>query len=375
MRAIGLMSGTSVDAVDAVLTRIESPAAAAARIVVESHITAPLPNALRERIHSLITEPRVTLAQLGEIDTELGQRYADAANQIINNSSAPIDVIGCHGQTIRHHPAGRAPHTLQLGNAALVAQHTGAIVVGDFRSADVAVGGQGAPLAPAFHRAMFYHENQNRAIVNLGGIANITYLPRDGAVVGFDTGPANTLMDDWCRLHFGMPFDRDGVLAAGGKVQAELLQLLLADEYFARRPPKSTGREYFNRAWLAAKLAKADAPLAPRDVLATLAALTADSIAAQLTALTPDADAVYFCGGGVRNATLMQKLNLMIGRMLGARRACHTATTDELGVAPQCVEAAAFAYLAHQTLARTASTLPAVTGATKATIAGAIYYP
>lgn len=368
VRAIGLMSGTSADGIDGVLLSVNS----FHEIVIETTVHLAYPAAVREHINDLIARQTPDIDQLGRLNTRLGRLYAQAANQLKPNSGGhAVAVIGCHGQTLRHRPGGEFPFTLQLGSGAIVAQLTGIPVVADFRSADMAMGGQGAPLAPAFHRAIFASPDESRAIVNLGGIANVTHLPasRDPVVAGFDTGPANTLLDGWCRRHFNAPFDRHGATAAAGAVAQKLLDHLLSDRYFARPPPKSTGREYFNQAWLAQALAadREFAPLAPPDVLSTLTALTAQTVADQLNQLTPATDVAYVCGGGVHNQTLMA--------MLGERCRGRIRTTSDLGVDPQWVEAAAFAWMACKTIRGATATLPSVTGAAKPTIAGAIYLP
>ena len=381
--AIGLMSGTSTDGIDGALLSLkshqgeslrgESPRGESPRkIAIEATVNLRFPDPVREQINAIIAQQTVHIDHLGRLHTQLGKLYADAANQLKQKSGGEgVAVIGCHGQTIRHRPDGEFPFTLQLGNGALIAQLTGIPVVTDFRSADMAAGGQGAPLAPAFHRAIFASRSEPRAVVNLGGIANITHLPagENPVVTGFDTGPANTLLDGWCQRHFQQPFDHHGATAATGTVQPKLLDKLLSDPYFARPPPKSTGREYFNQEWLARVLTtdREFASLAPPDVLSTLTALTAESVAHQLNRLSPAVDRVYACGGGVHNQTLMT--------MLGER--CHgkIQTTSELGVDPQWVEACAFAWMAAQTIRRRTATLPSVTGAARPTIAGAVYYP
>ncbi len=413
--AMGLMSGTSVDGIDGALLALTS----SAEFRLEASLNMPYPAALRAAIDAVIAAPKqVDLDRLGGLHIELGRLYAqaaralwevycrqnearrgdsaadsrqnaggggDSANERQQNGrrqnapaartlSQTVAVLGCHGQTIRHQPGGEFPFTWQLGDGATVAQLTGVPTVTDFRAADMALGGQGAPLAPAFHRALFSAAGAGLggaklgcAIVNLGGIANITHLPASGgAVTGFDTGPANTLLDGWCQRRFNAPFDRAGAIAAGGVVQQKLLESLTADAYFALPPPKSTGREYFNQPWLDHAIA-AHPPADAADLLATLTALTAATVAAQINRLQPPVEAVYACGGGSRNRTLMA--------MLGDR--CHAAlaTTADLGLPPQWVEAAAFAWMAHRTLHRAPTTLPSVTGAAAPTIAGAIYWP
>ena len=365
--AIGLMSGTSIDGIDGVLLSIQPPH----HIAIQATLHTAFPSEIQKQINALINhldESAVDLDALGQLDVQLGALYAETANQL--KSADPVAVVGCHGQTIRHRPDGKFPFTWQLGNAAVIAQRTDLPVVTDFRSADLAAGGQGAPLAPAFHRAVFASRDETRAVLNLGGIANITHLPAGDhpTVIGFDTGPANTLLDGWCQRHFQQPFDRDGAHAAAGTVHNKLLERLLSDAYFSRAHPKSTGREYFHQAWLARILADHEfAALSPAVVQATLTALTAESVAHQLGKLTPAIDAVYVCGGGIHNHTLMT--------MLGQRCQIEIRSTAQLGIDPQWVEAAAFAWMAHQTMQRNPSTLPSVTGAAQPTIAGAIYFP
>ncbi len=361
--AIGLMSGTSMDSIDGVLLSIES----FHDYTIQSTLRLELPALLHEQLSNLLAEPSLTLDHFGTLNSSLGEVFADAANTLKQRATQPIAVIGCHGQTILHRPDNSPPFTCQLGNGALIAQYTGIPVVSDFRSADMAVGGQGAPLAPAFHRAVFSDRAQHRAIVNLGGIANITHLPIDGETAGFDTGPANTLIDIWCQSHFNIPFDKNGLLAKLGTVQLEVLEKLLADPYFDRPPPKSTGREYFNFLWLSHKLGAALRTIDHKDMLATLTALTAESVARSLNRLTPPIDVAYVCGGGAYNNTLVGMLDV---RCNGAVK-----TTSEIGIEPQWVEAAAFAWMANQTLHRIPTTLPSVTGASKPSVAGAIYFP
>ncbi|MDD9823325.1 MAG: anhydro-N-acetylmuramic acid kinase [Gammaproteobacteria bacterium] len=389
--AIGLMSGTSVDGVDGVLVTLgvgNSPGATVpgaspdssispdspVGISIESTVHLDFPAAVRDQINALIARPAAAdIDSVGRLHTQLGRLYAQAANRLKQAAGEPAPaVIGCHGQTIRHGPDGEFPFTWQLGNGAEVAHLTGLPVVADFRAADLAAGGQGAPLAPAFHHAVFADAGESRAVVNLGGIANITHLPAADAktpVTGFDTGPANTLLDDFCRRHFDAPFDDRGAHAGAGTVNRRLLEALLADPYFARPPPKSCGREHFNRDWLA-RIIDAErefSALPPADVLATLTMLTAATVGDQLKRLKPAVARVYVCGGGARNRTLRA--------MLGARAGLDIADTAALGIAPQWVEACAFAWLALQTMRRAPATLPSVTGASKPSIAGAVYFP
>lgn len=406
------MSGTSCDGIDGVALEIsaqtsvgdrpqirgvgirpqmaagktKSRAKVTQRIRVLAHARRAYPPKLRAEIETVIAQSKPTLDQLGTLDAELGMRYAQVAQTLLrkirghggahdsaagdgeHSNSDSVTVIGCHGQTIRHHPGGKFPFSLQLGNGAVLARRTGLPVVTDFRAADIAAGGQGAPLAPAFHRAVFADARAHRAVLNLGGIANLTFLPAhdDARVRGFDTGPGNTLLDHFCRAHFHAPFDAGGNLARGGKVHPEFLAALLADPYFARPPPKSTGREYFHAEWLARmRNPRRFAKIPRRDILATLTALTAESVTAAVRKLRPRPRELFVCGGGARNRTLLG--------MLAARFDGEVQTTRALGVDPQHVEAAAFAWMAWRTLHARASTLPQVTGAKNACIAGVIH--
>ncbi len=357
------MSGTSVDAIDAVLldiTENDRP------ILLSTH-SEPFPAQLRETILSLCQPGPNEIDQAGRIHTELGERYAGAALKLIEQCGNPqISVIGCHGQTVRHRPTDVFPFTLQLGNGAVIAQRTGIPTVTDFRSADISLGGQGAPLAPVFHQAVFSDHSKTRAIVNLGGIANITLLPNNPstAVTGFDTGPANGLMDNWIALHQNQPFDRDGQWGRSGKLNQGLLALMLSDPFFALPPPKSTGREYFNLNWLEQCLSEFGQDIAPMDVQHTLAWLTAQSVANQIG---PSVDQIYLCGGGTDNGFLRQILDQICSQDI--------ATTDQLGFPSAWIEASAFAWMAQATINRTPATLASVTGASASSIAGAIYYP
>ncbi len=365
MHYIGLMSGTSVDAIDAALVAIDSPRRFEL-IAVHPH---PFTPETRNRIQALMHAGADELNRAGALDIELGRLFAAAADGVREKAglhARDIRAIGSHGQTLRHAPQGSYPHTLQIGNAAVIAEATGIDTVADFRARDIAAGGQGAPLVPAFHRWLFQKAGVHRAVINIGGIANLTYLPADPSqpVIGFDTGPGNTLLDRWIEKHRGQAHDPAGGWAAGGRVAAELLAALLADPYFARRPPKSTGRDYFHLGWLEAHVQRAG-KLAPQDVQATLVELSARSIAQALAQLE-QLDEVYMCGGGVHNEALVASLKRRVGSV-------PLATTAALGLAPDWVEAAAFAWLAHQALEGQPGNLPSVTGARHAVILGAIY--
>ncbi len=355
-RYIGLMSGTSVDGVDAVIADFSDY-----KVRTIGHVHAPFAPALRAQLQALMQSGADEIERAGDASVALAHAYADAVAQLLektNLAAKDIAAIGAHGQTIRHRP--ERGFTTQLNAPAHLTELTGIAVVADFRSRDVAAGGQGAPLVPAFHAAVFQGDKP-RAVVNIGGIANVTLLPAKGshgAVRGFDTGPGNTLLDAWCERHTGQPFDASGAWAAAGRVDALLLTSLLADPYFAQLAPKSTGRERFNLAWLDTALAVQGRTLAAVDVQATLASLTAMTINNAL--LAHGVESCFVCGGGVFNRTLLRAL-------LGAQ------STSALGVDPMQVEALAFAWLARQCFASASGNLPLVTGAKGPRILGAVY--
>jgi anhydro-N-acetylmuramic acid kinase len=356
---IGLMSGTSLDGVDAVLADLST---VPFRVLASHHD--PFDPDLRARLLALHRPDGDELHRAAELGNALALRYADAALELVAQSGVDpkrIQAIGCHGQTVRHRP--ELGFSIQLGNAALLAEATGYTVVADFRSRDIAAGGQGAPLVPAFHAVAFRDPGVHRAVVNIGGIANITDLPPDGAVTGFDCGPGNMLLDAWCARHLGLPYDRNGAWAATGRVVSRLLEALLADPWFAAPPPKSTGRELFNLEWLASRLRGDEAPA---DVQATLLAFTALGIARGIQAHCPGVQEVYLCGGGARNEALTRSI-------AGALGGTRVAPSDLLGVEAEWVEALAFAWLARQALRGEAGNLPAATGARGPRILGAIY--
>jgi anhydro-N-acetylmuramic acid kinase len=360
---IGLMSGTSLDGVDALLVDF---AAEQPRIRAACHT--PYPPELRAELLELSHASHPELHRLAQLDVMLGELYAAGVRRLLDEAgaaAADIRAIGSHGQTVRHHPHGPHPYTLQLGDPNIIAERTGITTVADFRRRDIAAGGQGAPLVPAFHAALFRHPDHARVILNLGGIANITVLPHQAQVpiTGFDTGPGNALLDGWSARHCGTPYDAAGRWAGGGTSSPRLLQRLLDEPYFALPPPKSTGRELFNLAWLDARL---DGTETPQDVQATLLELTAASVARAVAEYAAGAREVLACGGGVYNSALMARLAVL----LGPRAVLSTA---ELGVDPQAVEAMAFAWLARETLAGRPGNLPAVTGAAHPVMLGGIY--
>lgn len=364
---LGLISGTSADGIDAALVRFEPDC----ELVFGR--TYPWDSVLRARLIALGQGGDTTsLDELGELDTILARTFADVATRAIEDAGIdPGDVraIGSHGQTVRHRPESKAAFTWQMGDGNVIAERTGITTVADFRRRDVAAGGHGAPLMPAFHAARLQSASENRAVLNLGGIGNFTLLPKHagpgmGAVRGFDTGPANALMDAWCERHTGKPYDASGTFAASGHLDAELLARLLDDAWFALPPPKSTGREQFHLAWLESRLG--DVPLRPADVQATLLELTAVTVADALQATQADTQRVLVCGGGVHNAALMARLS---ARMPGAM----VESTSAHGLDPDYVEAMGFAWLARETLAGRPGNLPSVTGAKGLRVLGAIY--
>ena len=360
---IGLMSGTSVDAVDAILVDFSERNTR----ILKSHAE-EFPPSVKQRLQQLIKQQQTHLRDLAELDHEVAVVYALAVKKLLQSadvSASRVKAIGSHGQTIYHHPQGKNPNTLQIGDPSFLAEHTGIDVVADFRRHDMAAGGQGAPLAPAFHAYQFRNSESNRVILNLGGIANITILPADEnrPVTGFDTGPANTLLDLWTSQHLDRDYDDKGKWASSGTIDTELLQRMLDDDYLAKEPPKSTGREYFNASWLE-KFKLAD--YASEDVQATLCALTVQSIARAISKYAVDTQEIYACGGGAYNNFLMQQLQQALPEV-------HIASTEALGIAPDWIEATAFAWLARQTMNNNAGNLNTVTGAQRAVPLGGIY--
>lgn len=373
MNYLGLMSGTSADGIDAVM--ISFPEQGPAALHAASHIAYPAPvrraiEALRDRSGAPQNGAR-TVQTLGELDTAIGETFAEAANALLTQagvSAKDVHAIGSHGQTIAHHPAGDHPFSLQLGNAAVIAERTGITTVANFRARDIAAGGHGAPLVPAFHNFMFRSTRATRAIVNIGGIANVSLLAADpkAPVLGFDTGPGNTLLDVWIGHQQGKTHDDEGSWAASGQITRELLERLLADPFFKTAPPKSTGQEYFNLSWIKNGLRHLHHVPRPEDVQATLTALTTETIAQALSGLVPVPTEVYLCGGGVHNRHLVSLLEKRLDGSLAG-------TTAALGMDPDWVEAAAFAWLAHRTLEGMPGNLPTVTGAAHPAVLGAIY--
>lgn len=363
---IGLMSGTSLDGVDIALVDVSTQSSRL--IAAETYAFDP---ALRDKLQKLINQKVCSLTQLGQTNIELGLFMAQLVNDFLakqNSSSQQIIAIGNHGQTIYHAPNVSFPFSLQIGDCNSIAELTKITTVGDFRQRDMVMKGQGAPLVPAFHAAQFQHKVESRAIINIGGIANITYLPANNHqdILGFDTGPGNTLLNSWIERHQQCAYDANGEWAASGYCDDELLHQLLKDSYFRQNIPKSTGREYFNLNWLDKQLGKTHRYISDTDVQATLLHLTAHTIANALKTYCSDIETCYICGGGAHNPVLMNLLQSLMADV-------NITTTEALGIAPDWVEATAFAWLAYKTLHQQTANVPSVTGAKKAVILGAIY--
>ncbi len=356
-----------MDAIDAALVDFDLGSTK-----VLQYLQFPLPTALRDELQFVSEKPdNATPEQIARLDVRVGRRFAEAARELIRRQGTTpgmVIAIGSHGQTILHRPYGAEPFTLQIGDPNIIAELTGITTVADFRRMDVAAKGQGAPLTPGFHAYHFHSDRLNRIVLNLGGIANVTILPADRAlpVSGFDTGPGNALLDDWCHRHRNTRMDRDGEWAKRGNVDHPLLSRLLAEPYFSMAPPKSTGRDYFNLTWLDDRLAAFGSHLKPQDVQATLVQLTASSIARAITAHTPTTQQVLVCGGGVHNPTLMQAIAKQLVN-------CTVESTSAYGLDPDCVEAVSFAWLAKQRLEAKPANTPSVTGAHRAVVLGGVY--
>ena len=370
---IGLMSGTSLDGVDGVLAQL-GDAPFTAQVLARASLD--MPTALRQELLALNTPGPNEIHRAALAANTLVGLYAQLVEQLVHASKVSaqeVQAIGAHGQTVRHQPGAfdGVGYTVQLNQAALLAERTGIDVVADFRSRDLAAGGQGAPLVPPFHQALFGDPLEGRAVLNIGGISNLTFLPAQSelgdslGLLGFDCGPGNALMDAWCEQHTGARYDAQGQWAAQGQLHAGLLAALLDESFFTQKPPKSTGRDTFNRTWLDRKLANF-APIEPVDVQATLTELTARACAGSAHWAPGACGRWLVCGGGARNLFLMQRFQKLLPEVT-------LSTTQVLGVAPQDVEALAFAWLAQQALRASPASLPSVTGARGARILGAIY--
>jgi anhydro-N-acetylmuramic acid kinase len=362
---IGLMSGTSLDGVDAALVQFDDSAQSGNERcrVMHTH-SLPYSAELRAELLSLHTNGENELERTALVGNTLAKLYAQTVTQLLASADlneSQISAIGCHGQTIRHRP--ELGFTLQIGNPALLTELTGITVVADFRSRDIAAGGQGAPLVPAFHQAVFAHPTLNRTVINIGGIANLSNLPSNGIVSGFDSGPGNMLMDAWAERHLGKRFDESGNWAATGQIIERLLIQLLTETFFHQPPPKSTGRDLFSLTWLEQFLQPG---YSPQDVQRTLLELTARSIANAATQYCGKINEIYLCGGGAHNLVLLQRLQQLLHPV-------KIRLSDDLGIAVGWVEAAAFAWLAKQALLQAPGNLPTVTGAKGVRVLGAIY--
>ncbi len=365
---IGLMSGTSLDGVDTIIAKITDNN----QFSLLHSKTYPIPASLKTDLLSLSQKQQLNeLDQYAILDVQMGYLFADCCQDLLkkyNMSTDQICAIGSHGQTLRHYPKQAYPSTLQIGDPNIIAQQTGISCIADFRRRDMAAGGQGAPLVPPFHQALF-STNYHRAIVNIGGIANITFLPassdKKNTVLGYDSGPGNGLMDNWCQQHFNCDYDQSGKLAAQGIIDKALLSAFLNDPFFSQQAPKSTGREYFSIQWLNKHLQQF-ALSKPYNVLATLLELTSISICDEILSQEEPIKDVLICGGGVKNTLLMQRLHDLMPQL-------SVSSTEDYGLHPDWVEASAFAWLAHQTINSLSGNLPSVTGARNKVILGGIW--
>ncbi|MBL4821578.1 MAG: anhydro-N-acetylmuramic acid kinase [Gammaproteobacteria bacterium] len=362
---IGLISGTSIDGIDCALVSFTNGFP-----TLEATLTQKYKPDLRDKIFTLCEQNEVSLKLLGETDIAIGLCFADVVRQLLsdqNLDATQIKAIGSHGQTIFHKPQQPLPFSLQIGDPNTIAFATGITTVADFRRKDMAAGGQGAPLAPLFHRFFFNSAAHNRVIVNLGGIANISVLAPEQTYLGYDTGPANVLMDYWVNKHKQLAYDDDGNWAATGAVNADLLELLMDELYFSKPEPKSTGREYFNGDWLEGKLSHFNQTCDAADVQATLLELTATTVVTEIeNQLSPDQ--VFICGGGAYNSTLVNRIDELLPDS-------QVDSTEYIGLAPDWVEAVTFAWLAQQRLGKNPVDSRSVTGASCEVVLGGVYLP
>jgi anhydro-N-acetylmuramic acid kinase len=363
---LGLMSGTSIDSID-----VAAMTFTGGKLQLLGTHAEPIPDLLKQQIVDLCQPGKDSVQLLCETDNQLGELFSKAALALMHTENIrpnQVAAIGSHGQTVRHSPpkSGATPFTQQIGDANIIAARTGCNVVADFRRKDMALGGHGAPLVPAFHKTLFSDAESNRVIANIGGISNITALPIGGSCYGFDTGPGNLLLDVWCAKHTGNGFDDRGSWGATGQACHKLLDQLMAHPFISQAAPKSTGREMFNLAWLEQQLS--DSSLTAEDVQATLVSFTAQSLAGAINTLSESVDEVYICGGGVFNDQLVAQLQTALG-------STPLHSTQKLGLDPTWVEACAFGWLARQRLHHQPGNLPSVTGASRETTLGALYLP
>ncbi len=366
---VGLMSGTSLDAIDTVAIRIEGQSVS---LLAADNVE--ISTELKQTILSLCAPGPNEIHRAMSADRALGQQFADATLSLLAGADiAPEDVIaiGSHGQTIRHQPTGDEAYSLQIGDPNTIAEMTGILTVADFRRRDIAAGGQGAPLIPLFHKALLLDKHPNAIALNLGGMANITAMEASGRITGYDTGPGNVLIDFWAAQHLGQHFDANGDWAKQGFIVPALLETLLQDPYFSRPHPKSTGREHFNRAWLEQHLAawNSSAPLKPQDVQATLTELTARSVVNELRHF-PETKQVFCCGGGAHNGFLLSRLQQAASL---SHPGCEILPSDAAGLPADWVEAMGFAWFAYRTLRGEPTSLAQVTGAGHDSVSGGIF--
>ena len=356
-----------MDGVDAAIVRLTSD-----RLKLEHYAEFPYPAALRRRLEAVVLGETARLSELGSLHVEVALAFAGAAQALLARAgldARAVIAIGSHGQTLLHRPGNSPPFSLQIGDPSAIAWRTGITTVADFRAMDLAAGGQGAPLVPAFHRFAFGSDVEARAVLNIGGIANLSLLRTDGAVQGFDTGPGNTLMDGWAKRHLDKPCDEDGAWARSGRLLPAVLGRALEHPYFSQPPPKSTGRDVFSVGWVAELMrASAAADAQPEDVQCTLTELTALSVARALRGSMPECTQLAVCGGGIRNRFLMERLTLHLDPL-------QPKSTDVWGLPPESIEACAFAWLAAARVSGVAGNVPGVTGARQPVCLGGLYVP
>lgn len=359
-----MMSGTSLDGIDTVLVEIERN-----RVRLIDCNDFSIPETIKQRVLEICLGQSTNLVEIGQIDHLLGKLYAEAVNVLLEKSlysAEQITAIGNHGQTVFHQPTGGTPFTTQLGDANIIAALTGIDTVADFRRKDIALGGQGAPLVPAFHQSLFGSNHSSVVVLNIGGIANISVLSPDQKVMGYDTGPGNMLMDAWCVKHTDQPYDKDALFAKQGKVNQELLGKLMNEPYLNLDAPKSTGRELFNLPWLESQLAGIN--LSIEDVQRTLCEYSAVTIANEVQRYSQGpSPELLVCGGGGYNPLLMERLGKLLPDW-------DVMLTDDKGVDSNNMEAMAFAWLAYRRIYNLPSNLPEVTGASKAVSLGVMYF-
>lgn len=362
---IGVMSGTSLDGIDATLVHIDET-----DVTLLAQSTFPFPVSLKEQLLDIATGQPTTLVNIGQIDHQLGHLYAEAINDLLRQThykAEQITAIGNHGQTVYHQPNGVHPFTMQLGDANIIASQTGITTIADFRRKDMALGGQGAPLVPAFHQAIFKAKASSVVVLNIGGIANISVLRPNMPTIGYDTGPGNMLLDIWMRKQRNQAYDRDAKYALSGKVDNDLLSCMLQDDFFSQQAPKSTGRERFNLSWLKKKLIEYNQTISANDTQATLTELTAQSIANEVQQYASGTQPeLLVCGGGTNNPLIMLRLTQLLPNW-------SVGTTDDKGINSQYMEAIAFAWLAKRRIHNQSSNLPEVTGAKHLASLGVIY--